>query len=116
MSTQRTKIALTGLQWTLGVVILIEVILFVLLGAARGFASTHMLNAVRLILGFGEIAGCILMLLPRTAIRGAWLLVAVFVLAIVIHLLHGLYSVGNLAICTAAAWPLPLAKEAKSAK
>jgi|SRR5579863_8466524 len=110
MSTQRTKIALTGLQWTLGVVILIEAILFVLPGAARGFARTHMPNAVRLILGFGEIAGCILMLLPRTAVRGAWLLVAVFVLAIAIHLLHGLYSVGNLAIYTAAAWAIAVGK------
>ena len=42
--------------------------------------------------------------MPRTAIRGARVLVAVFVLAIVIHLLHGLYEVGNLVIYTAAAW------------
>ena len=110
MSAQRTKIAFTGLQWTLGVVILVEAILFVLPGAAHGFASTHMPNAVRMILGFGEIAGCVLMLLPRTAIRGAWLLVAVFVLAIVIHLLHGLYSEGNLAIYTAAAWAIAVGK------
>ena len=51
MSGQRTKIALTGLQWTLGVVILIEAILFVLPSAAHSFASTHMPNVVRMILG-----------------------------------------------------------------
>ena len=112
MTAQRTKIALTGLQWTLGLVILIEAILLVMPGAAHGFAQTHMPNVVRLILGFGEIAGCILMLIPRTAIRGAWVLVAVFVLAIVIHLLHGMYEVGNLAIYTAAAWAVAVGKGA----
>ena len=72
MTAQRTKIALTGLQWTLGLVILIEAIFFVMPGAAHGFAQTHMPNVVRLVLGFSEIAGCILMLNPRTAVRGAW--------------------------------------------
>jgi hypothetical protein len=56
MTAQRSQIALTGLQWTLGLVILIEAILFVMPGAAHGFAQTHMPNVVRLVLGFGEIA------------------------------------------------------------
>ncbi|MFY9948743.1 MAG: hypothetical protein WA261_21610 [Candidatus Sulfotelmatobacter sp.] len=107
---QRANIALTGLQWTLGLVILIEAILFVLPSAARGFASTHLPSVIRLILGFGEIGGCVLMLIPRTAIRGAWLLVAVFALAVAIHLLHGMYEVGNLAIYTAAAWAVAVGK------
>jgi hypothetical protein len=110
MAADRTKIALTGLQWTLGLVILVEAILFVLPSAAHAFAKTHMPNAIRFILGFGEIAGCILMLTPKTSIRGAWLLVAVFVLAIAIHLLHGAYEVGNLAIYTAAAWAVAVGK------
>ena len=110
MTAQRANIALTGLQWTLGLVILIEAILFVLPGAAHAFSKTHLPNAIRLILGFGEIVGCILMLIPRTAIRGAWLLVAMFALAIVIHLLHGMYEVGNLAIYTGAAWAVAVGK------
>jgi uncharacterized membrane protein YphA (DoxX/SURF4 family) len=110
MTAMRTKIALTGLQWTLGVVILIEAIRFVMPSGAHGFASTHMPNFIRMVVGWGEIVGCVLMLIPRTAIRGAWLLVAVFVLAIVIHLLHGLYEVGNLAIYTAAAWAVAVGK------
>jgi hypothetical protein len=110
MSAPRTKIALTGLQWILGLVILIEAVLFVMPAAGHAFASTHMPNVVRMVLGWGEIAGCILMLIPRTAIRGAWVLVAVFVLAIIIHLLHGLYGVGNLAIYTAAAWAVAVGK------
>ena len=39
MSAERAKIALTGLQWTLGLVILIEAVLFVLPGAAHAFAK-----------------------------------------------------------------------------
>jgi uncharacterized membrane protein YphA (DoxX/SURF4 family) len=110
MTAVRTKIALTGLQWTLGVVILIEAVLFVMPSGSHGFASTHMPNVLRFVLGWGEIAGCILMLIPRTAIRGAWVLVAVFALAIVTHLLHGVYGVGNLVIYTAAAWAVAVGK------
>jgi hypothetical protein len=67
---------------------------------------------VRLILGWGEIIGAILLLIPRTAVRGAWVLGVVFVLAIVIHLLHGMYNVGNLLIYTAAAWVVAVGKGA----
>jgi hypothetical protein len=110
MSAQRTQIDLSGLQWTLGLVILIEAILFLLPTGAHGFTRTHMPGIVRLLLGWGEIAGCILLLIPRTVLRGAWLLVGIFLLAIVIHLLHGMYEVGNLVIYTAAAWAVALGK------
>jgi hypothetical protein len=110
MSAAHTKTALCILQWTLGVVILIEAVLFVVPSAAHEFTRTHMPGFVRLILGWGEIAGCILVLIPKTAIRGAWLLVAVFVLAIMIHLLHGGYNVGNLVIYTAAALAVAIGK------
>jgi len=51
MAALRTKIALTGLRWTLGVVILVEAVLFVLPAAAHDFARSHMPNTVRLLLG-----------------------------------------------------------------
>ncbi len=98
------------LQWALGIVILIEAVLFVLPSAAYDFARTHMPGFIRLLLGFGEIIGCILLLIPRTATRGAWLLVAVFVFAILIHLLHGTYNVGNVVIYAAAAFVLATGK------
>jgi hypothetical protein len=110
MSASSTKYAVTILQWTLGIVILVEAVLFVLPSAAHEFARTHMPGFIRLILGWGEIAGCILMLIPKTAIRGAWLLVAIFVFAILIHLLHGAYNVGNLAIYTATALAIAMGK------
>ncbi|HEY4905043.1 MAG TPA: DoxX family protein [Candidatus Sulfotelmatobacter sp.] len=112
MTEQRMRAALTGLQWTLGLVILIEAVLFVMPGAAHDFSKTHMPNALRLILGWGEILGAILLLIPRTAIRGAWVLLVIFVLAIFIHVLHGMFNVGYLFIYAAAAWAVATGKAA----
>ena len=56
------------------------------------------------VLGWGEIIGSVLLLIPRTAVRGGWFLVGIFVLAIVLHLLHGMFNVGDLVIYTSAAW------------
>jgi len=111
MNETRLKCAITGLQWTLGLVILIEAILFVMPGARHEFAKTHMPDAVRTVLGAGEIMGSVLLLIPRTVVRGAWLLLAVFGFAIVIHVLHGMYNVGNLLIYAAAAWAIAAGKQ-----
>jgi len=110
MSFVKTRIALIVLRWALGMVILIEAILFVVPSAARGFAASHMPGFIRLVLGWGEILGSVLLLIPRTTIRGAWLLLAVFVFAIMIHLLHGAYNVGNLVIYAAAAFAIACGK------
>ncbi len=108
----KNKVALCILKYSLGVVILIEAVLFVLPSAAHDFARTHMPGLVRMILGWGEIAGCILLLIPKTTIRGAWFLFAVFVFAILIHLLHGQYNVGNVVIYAAVALAVATAKGA----
>jgi hypothetical protein len=80
-------------------------VLFVVSPAARHeIARAHMPNAIRLFLGVGEIAGSILLLLPRTVAVGAWLLMFSFFAAIVVHLLHGMPNVGALVIYSAAAW------------
>ena len=110
MSFVKAKCGLIVLQYSLGIVILIQAVMFVLPSAAHDFARTHMPGFVRLVLGFGEIVGCILLLIPQTAIRGAWLLVAVFVMAILMHLLHGMYGIGNLVIYAAAAFAIAVGK------
>lgn len=106
----KAKLGLTVLQWTLGIVILIEAVMFVLPSAAHQFSRTHMPGFVRIILGWGEIAGSVLLLIPKTVKSGAWLLVAVFVTGILIHLLHGQYNVGNIVIYAAAAFAIAMAK------
>ena len=110
MTEQRLETAVTALQWTFGLVILVEAILFVMPSARHDFASTHMPDIVRQILGWGEIVGAVLLLIPRTVICGGWLLVGLFVLAIIVHLLHGMFDVGNLVIYTAAAWTVAAGK------
>jgi hypothetical protein len=105
-----SKLGLNVLRLSLGIVILIEAVMFVLPAAAHDFARTHMPGFVRLVLGFGEILGCVLLLIPRTVVRGAWLLLAVFVMTILLHLLHGLYGIGNLVIYAAAAFAIAVGK------
>ncbi len=78
--------------------------------ARHDFCRSHIPDVLRLVLGWGEIIGCILLLIPRTAVLGAWILVSIFVLAIVIHFLHGMYNVGNLVIYIAAAWAVVVEK------
>jgi hypothetical protein len=112
MDEQRVRAALSGLQWTVGIVILIESILFIMPSAAHEFASTHMPNMVREALGWGEIVAAILFLIPRTVVRGGWLLIGIFAAAILIHLLHGMFNVGSLAIYTAAALAVVMGKAA----
>jgi hypothetical protein len=110
MNFLKAKCGLMVLQYSLGIVILVQAVMFVLPGAAHDFARTHMPAFIRLILGVGGIIGCVLLLIPQTAIRGAWLLLAVFVMAILLHLLHGMYGVGNLVVYAAAAFAIAVGK------
>jgi len=105
-----SKCGMIALRLALGIVILIEAVMFVLPGAAHEFARTHMPGLVRMVVGFGEILGSVLLLIPKTTVRGAWLLLAVFVMAVLLHLLHGLYGVGNLVIYAAAAFAIAVDK------
>jgi hypothetical protein len=104
------KCGLITLRYTMAIVVLIEAILFVMPGAARELAHTHMPGFIRLTLGFGEILGGVLLLIPQTAVRGAWFLLAVFVMAILVHLMHGQYNVGNVVIYAAAAFAIATEK------
>jgi hypothetical protein len=110
MSWAKSKIGLCVLQYSLGIVILIEAVRFVLPGAAHDFARTGMPGFVRLILGFGEILGSVLLVIPGTVVRGAWVLFAVFVMAILLHLLHELYGIGCLVVYAAAAFAIAVGK------
>jgi len=110
VSVSKAKLGLCVLQWSLGIAILIMAVRFVLPSAAHDFARTHMPGFVWLVLGFGEILGSVLLLIPATVVRGAWLLFAVFVMAILVHLLHGLFGIGNLVIYAAAAFAIAMGR------
>jgi DoxX-like family len=112
MTERRTRTALTGLQRTLGFVVPTEAVLFVMPSAGHNFARIQMPDMVRRALGWDEIAGAALLLIPRTAVLGGWFLLGIFVLAIVVHLLHGTFKIGYLTIYTAAAWAIASGKTA----
>jgi hypothetical protein len=93
------------LQWMLGLVVLIEALMLAFTpGGRHQFSTMGMPNTIRLVLAWGEIIGAVLFLIPRTVVRGAWILMCVFILAAVVHVLHGMPNVGFLLIYAAAAW------------
>ncbi len=58
-----------------------------------------------LLLGVVEVAGAILLVIPRTARVGGITLIAVFAFAAVFHALHGeMYTIGYLAVYAASAF------------
>ena len=110
MSWPKARIGLCVLQYSLGVAILIMAVRFLLPSAAHDFARTGMPGFVRLLIGFGEILGSVLLLIPGAVVRGAWLLFAVFVMGILLHLLHRSTDVGNLVIYAAAAFAIAMGR------
>ena len=80
--------SMTALRWTLGLVIAAESILTAWNAYPEIHAGGHHgLHAwVRLILGSAEAAGAILFLLPATLMAGGWILLAVFVFALLFKL------------------------------
>lgn len=105
MQEQSTHRALTTLQWVLGLVVLVEALMLAFApGARHQFSKTGMPEVLRLALAWGEIIGAILFLIPQTVVRGAWILMCVFILAAAVHVLHGMPDVGFLLIYAAAAW------------
>jgi len=92
-------LAKTGLQWSLGLVLIYECsrLLFAH-GAAQLFAKTHLPQWFRIAIAAVELLGAILFLLPPTVMAGARILLGTFLVAAVVHLLHGQPDVGYLVI------------------
>jgi len=109
----RLPAALCVLQWVLGLVILVESLRFAFSPqAAHTFAKTGLPNFVHLGLAWVEMAAAILFIVPRATVVGGRLLIAVLAAAIVIHLLHGWFDVGELLVYAAATWTVVAAKSA----
>jgi len=104
MTEKLQKCSILALQWTLGLVVLIEACFLAFSPhQIRAFHGTGMPDLVRLVLSWGEIAGAVLFPVPRTLRLGGWILIAVFGLAALVHILHGLLNVGMLLVYAAAA-------------
>ena len=99
MTQNANKLAQTGLQYSLGLVLVYECSrLLFFSGAAHASAAAHLPHVLILVIAAVELLGAILFLLPPTVVAGGRLLLAVFVFAAVVHILHGQPDVGYLVI------------------
>ena len=99
MSQDAHKLARTGLQWSLGLVLIYECSRLVFsAGARHSFETTHLPQWLRLAIGSAELLGAVLFLIPPALLVGGRLLLATFGVAAIIHILHGQPDVGYLVI------------------
>lgn len=95
MSTNANKLACTGLQWSLGLVLIYECCRLLLSSSS---AHIHLPHAPLKAIAAVELLGAILFLIPPTLVAGGRLLLASFAAAAVVHLLHGQPDIGFLVI------------------
>jgi uncharacterized membrane protein YhdT len=103
METRIQKFALTALQWTLGLTLLIEAALLAFAPAsAHAFGKTGLPDWIRVVEAWGEMLTALLFLIPGTVMIGSWGPIVFLTAAILIHLLHGSYNVLPLAVYASA--------------
>jgi hypothetical protein len=93
MNTRLAHFSTPLLRWTLGLVVILESLLFVFSASAAHFlAKAGLPWWIRPVLGGAEILAAVLFLVPLTIAIGGFLL----------HILHGKYQVGDLFVYAAA--------------
>jgi hypothetical protein len=103
--TRRLRNAISILHWSVGVVILIESCLFVFSASrAHAFAQSGMPHLIRPVLGGAEIIAVLLFLIPPTRTIGGYALLVIFILAALIHIVHGQPDIGGLVVYAAAVY------------
>jgi hypothetical protein len=100
MNQRLNRIAVPGLRWALGLVVLGEGCREFLhsIHAVHDHAHALPLLGMRLILSSGEIAAATLFLLPRTRVVGSYGLLVVLALAMGIHLARGDWGILSLSV------------------
>ena len=103
--TRHLQNATSILHWSVGLVILIESCLFVFSASrVHAFAESGMPHLIRPILGGAEIIAALLFLIPPGRTIGGYALLVIFILAALIHILHGQPDVGGLVVYAAAVY------------
>ncbi|MBZ5574889.1 MAG: DoxX family protein [Acidobacteriia bacterium] len=95
MTQNASKLARTGLQWSLGLVLIYECSRLVFTSAS---AHSHMPRVFVVAIAAVELLGAILFLIPPVVVVGGRMLLATFGVAAVVHILHGQPDVGYLVI------------------
>ena len=117
MNTEMRRLAIPGLRWALGFVVILESLRLALdATAARHFANAGMPQWLRPALAWPEIAAAILFLVPMTTMLGGYLLLAVFFAAVAVHFLHGEFQVGALVVYAMAVLVCMTQRDAETVK
>lgn len=95
MSQEAHKLARAGLQYSLGLVLIYECLRLLM---SSGGGQGHIPHALVLVIAAVELLGAILFLIPPTVVAGGRVLLATFLVAAVVHILHGQPDVGFLVI------------------
>ena len=99
MNSLTKQRALRGLQWTVGLVLIVESLRLAFEpSAARHFARTGLPLWMRPVLAWTEIAAAIFFLVPFTTLWASYALLVVFFVAALLHVLHGEFDVGVLVV------------------
>jgi uncharacterized membrane protein YhdT len=99
MSWNLHKCARTGLQWALGLFLIYQCSLLLFAhNAAQNFTKSHLPQWFRIGIAAVELLGAVLFLLPPTMLVGGRILLATFLVAAAVHLLHGQHDVFYLVI------------------
>lgn len=103
MNSALAKNSVPLLRWVLGLVIIVESGRFAFSTEAAHFLRKAGLPAwIQPALGISEAIAAVLFLLPFTTLAGSYLLLVIFVLAALLHVLHGQFDVGGLLVYAAA--------------
>jgi hypothetical protein len=103
MSDSGRRLAITGLHWVVGVVVLVASLRLALArDEGSFFAANPFLHHLRPILAWSEAVAAAVFLVPFTTILGGWLLLVIFAFAILIHILHGKLNIDSLLVYAAA--------------
>ena len=95
MTQSPAKLARTGLQWSLGLVLIYQCSRLIFTSAS---AHAHMPRVLVVAIAVLELLGAILFLIPPAVGLGGKVLLATFGVAAVVHILHGQADVGYLVI------------------
>ena len=100
MNQQLNRIALPGLRWAMGLVVLWESTREFLhtVHAIHNHRQSLTLIWIRLILASSEIVAVMLFLVPRSRVVGSYALLIIFVVAIGIHIAHGERGILSLSV------------------
>jgi hypothetical protein len=99
MNRRLKKIAIPGLRWALGLVVLLESCQFAFSPTAiHHFSKTGLPQWIRPALAGSEIIAALLFLVPAASFAGGYLLLLIFAIAAILHILHREFDVGALVV------------------